>query len=355
MTTDFQLQFTENTKSGLWRHRHRELVLSRVAKADSTDKWHIFFHGRGTMYTVRVCKKVCVVCPALACRLGIPGDMACARVRKISGAPPPCQLKVKMKVAAFLLLSGLACFCQAENLTLVLLVTAAQEVEDINVYHHWPKVRLRTVKLARAWMYSHPWPEQSALRTIKPSHVIRGAVITTYTCMNFLLVSLLWIYHTWELIVLVVLVCAVHYSAVLFLIEEMFAWFQGAVCLDGSPAGFYIREGSGSGSESWIVHLEGGGWCANETDCHDRSMTPLGSSKSWPSSISLGGFLSDDPQVNPDFTTGTLSMWSTVMELLLLGMCECRIQSTIPYMEIPIVSLLYIGSSLRKLLPTISL
>ena len=79
------------------------------------------------------------------------------------------------------------------------------------------------------------------------------------------------------------------------------------MCLDGSPAGFYIREGSGSGSESWIVHLEGGGWCANETDCYDRSMTLLGSSKSWPSSIALGGFLSDDPKVNPDFYN-----WNTV-------------------------------------------
>ena len=36
-------------------------------------------------------------------------------------------------------------------------------------------------------------------------------------------------------------------------------------------------------------------------------MTPLGSSKSWPSSIALGGFLSDDPKVNPDFYN-----WNTV-------------------------------------------
>lgn len=90
-------------------------------------------------------------------------------------------------------------------------------------------------------------------------------------------------------------------------IERVFSGFQGAVCLDGSPAGFYIREGSGSGSESWIVHLEGGGWCRNETDCYDRSMTPLGSSKSWPASITLGGFLSDDPKVNPHFYN-----WNTV-------------------------------------------
>ena len=39
----------------------------------------------------------------------------------------------------------------------------------------------------------------------------------------------------------------------------------------------------------------------NETDCYHRSMTWLGSSKSWPSSVAIGGFLSDNSTVNPDF------------------------------------------------------
>ena len=73
------------------------------------------------------------------------------------------------------------------------------------------------------------------------------------------------------------------------------------MCLDGSAAGFYIREGSGSGVNKWILHLGGGGWCLNETDCYHRSMTWLGSSKSWPSSVAIGGFLSDNSTVNPDF------------------------------------------------------
>ena len=77
--------------------------------------------------------------------------------------------------------------------------------------------------------------------------------------------------------------------------------FQGAVCLDGSAAGYYIRKGSGSGADKWILHLEGGGWCVNETNCYDRSMTMLGSSKMWPASVSIGGFLSDNSTVNPDF------------------------------------------------------
>ena len=73
------------------------------------------------------------------------------------------------------------------------------------------------------------------------------------------------------------------------------------MCLDGSAAGFYIREGSGSGVSKWILHLGGGGWCVNKTDCYERSMMWLGSSKSWPSSVAIGGFLSDNSTVNPDF------------------------------------------------------
>jgi len=76
---------------------------------------------------------------------------------------------------------------------------------------------------------------------------------------------------------------------------------EGAVCLDGSAAGYYIRKGSGSGADKWILHLGGGGWCANETNCYNRSTTWLGSSKMWPASVGIGGFLSDNSTVNPDF------------------------------------------------------
>jgi len=62
----------------------------------------------------------------------------------------------------------------------------------------------------------------------------------------------------------------------------------GAVCLDGSAPGYYFRPGKGSGSNSWIVHMEGGGWCYNETLCVERSKTRLGSSKSWPPFGELG-------------------------------------------------------------------
>ena len=73
------------------------------------------------------------------------------------------------------------------------------------------------------------------------------------------------------------------------------------MCLDGSAPGYYIRRGSGDGTNRWILHLEGGGACADERQCLDRSKTALGSSTFWPPSGEFHGFLSDNATVNPDF------------------------------------------------------
>ena len=80
-----------------------------------------------------------------------------------------------------------------------------------------------------------------------------------------------------------------------------YKFLQGAVCLDGTPPGYYFRPSQGCGATKWVIHLEGGGWCFDESSCYDRSMTDLGSSKNWRPSLSLYGFLSDDSTVNPDF------------------------------------------------------
>eukprot|EP01048_Picozoa_sp_COSAG05_P027607 COSAG05_NODE_8136_length_733_cov_1.082019_1_plen_164_part_01 len=40
------------------------------------------------------------------------------------------------------------------------------------------------------------------------------------------------------------------------------AQHHGAVCLDGSAPAYYWRPGSGSGAKSWVLFLEGGGWCS---------------------------------------------------------------------------------------------
>jgi hypothetical protein len=76
----------------------------------------------------------------------------------------------------------------------------------------------------------------------------------------------------------------------------------GARCLDGSPPGYYYREGSGSGANSYLLFIDGGGWCSSPEDCYDRSNTFLGSSTSWPPTKPVDRpIFSADPQVNPDF------------------------------------------------------
>jgi len=53
----------------------------------------------------------------------------------------------------------------------------------------------------------------------------------------------------------------------------------GAVCLDGSPPGYYVRWGADR--SSFKVHFKGGGWCMDDQSCLSRSKGWLGSSESW--------------------------------------------------------------------------
>lgn len=73
---------------------------------------------------------------------------------------------------------------------------------------------------------------------------------------------------------------------------------EGAVCLDGSPPGYYINA---TPVKRWIIHLEGGGWCYNEDSCYSRSFTNLGSSTKWSSQMELAGFLNNNSDTNPIF------------------------------------------------------
>ena len=87
---------------------------------------------------------------------------------------------------------------------------------------------------------------------------------------------------------------------------------QGAVCLDGSPPGYYIRPGQGSGANKWIFHLARGGLCYDINDCYNRSFMWLGSSTFWdpidpPPRNPFFGFLSDNSTINPDFYN-----WNTI-------------------------------------------
>ena len=50
------------------------------------------------------------------------------------------------------------------------------------------------------------------------------------------------------------------------------------VCLDGSPpALYYVAAKSAAYNASWVVMLQGGGWCVDEASCAERSRTSLGS------------------------------------------------------------------------------
>mmetsp|Transcript_124151 Transcript_124151/g.386616 ORF Transcript_124151/g.386616 Transcript_124151/m.386616 type:complete len:382 (+) Transcript_124151:292-1437(+) len=92
--------------------------------------------------------------------------------------------------------------------------------------------------------------------------------------------------------------------------------YPDARCLDGSPAGYYMREGK---QERFLIYFEGGGWCYDEQcenptwdgtlkDCRQRATTRLGSSTRWEpfQDYTLKGMLSIDPVANPVFHDWTL-------------------------------------------------
>jgi hypothetical protein len=74
----------------------------------------------------------------------------------------------------------------------------------------------------------------------------------------------------------------------------------GAVCLDGSPAAYYHRKGTGTGANKWYIHHQGGGWCESLEDCLGRSKTALGSSARYANTSHQNvGYFSTSPEVNP--------------------------------------------------------
>ncbi|XP_061354051.1 pectin acetylesterase 12-like [Gastrolobium bilobum] len=76
---------------------------------------------------------------------------------------------------------------------------------------------------------------------------------------------------------------------------------KGAVCLDGTLPGYHLDRGFGSGANSWLIHLEGGGWCNTVRNCVYRRSTRRGSSKYMESQIPFTGILSNKAEENPDF------------------------------------------------------
>ncbi|KAI3692355.1 hypothetical protein L6452_32169 [Arctium lappa] len=77
---------------------------------------------------------------------------------------------------------------------------------------------------------------------------------------------------------------------------------KGAVCLDGSPPAYQLAKGFGDGVNSWLVHIQGGGWCDTVDDCVYRKTMDngLGSSKLMPV-LNFTGILSNEQEQNPNF------------------------------------------------------
>ncbi|XP_019455599.1 PREDICTED: pectin acetylesterase 10-like [Lupinus angustifolius] len=76
---------------------------------------------------------------------------------------------------------------------------------------------------------------------------------------------------------------------------------KGAVCLDGSLPGYHFHRGYGSGSNSWLIQLEGGGWCGNIRNCIYSKRSRHGSSLHMEKQIPFVGILSNKAVENPDF------------------------------------------------------
>ncbi|CAI9784708.1 unnamed protein product [Fraxinus pennsylvanica] len=74
-----------------------------------------------------------------------------------------------------------------------------------------------------------------------------------------------------------------------------------SVCLDGTPPVYHLDRGSEAGINSWLVHIEGGGWSNNITTCLAQKNLKQGSSKDMAKQLAFSGILSNEPKFNPDF------------------------------------------------------
>jgi hypothetical protein len=88
----------------------------------------------------------------------------------------------------------------------------------------------------------------------------------------------------------------------LYLLSKEMSTDRGAVCLDGSPPGFYADfVNNGTTSTKWVLYFKGGGWCYDEKSCASRAKSNLGSSTKFAPTFSFSGPMDNDPAVNPEF------------------------------------------------------
>lgn len=75
----------------------------------------------------------------------------------------------------------------------------------------------------------------------------------------------------------------------------------GPKCLDGTQAGYYLRQNTNS--HQFVIFLQGGGLCFNAVQCTQRKKSMLGSSKKWSKTMHGTKLISENAANNPDFST----------------------------------------------------
>ena len=118
--------------------------------------------------------------------------------------------------------------------------------------------------------------------------------------------------------------------------EVVNASARNAICLDGTPAGFYLNRNPSS--SNWVIHLQGGSLCRTPGECQAALQSARGSSNgsacSLPGNDNNGGYASlglptqDDPSLNPTFHTWNRVYVRYCTQDLWLGR---RPQATNPY------------------------
>ncbi|KAK6130720.1 hypothetical protein DH2020_035537 [Rehmannia glutinosa] len=78
-------------------------------------------------------------------------------------------------------------------------------------------------------------------------------------------------------------------------------YVTNAVCLDGSPAGYYYDPGFGDGVSNWVIYMQGGGWCGSNGSCRYRLTQETGSSNYKNQTMYFGQIRSENQTENPDF------------------------------------------------------
>jgi len=90
-----------------------------------------------------------------------------------------------------------------------------------------------------------------------------------------------------------------------------FVFLNNTSCLDGTPAGYYYREGVSVNRSHWVLLLGGGNTCHSDKECNNLK-GGKGSSSSWsttddPTTTAFTmGVLSTQVGINPDFSHGIM-------------------------------------------------